>query len=113
MTISREGNFTRSGRDDLDEIQIFKGDENTLTMRQTYTHKFQCVYILNRYPFDTQVRVRAHQSIIVFQECWIEMVVGALDLKTVTLRPDLLWMEQPLDMTQFRITHQVTIFTPA
>ena len=39
------------------------------------------------------------------------MVVGALDLKTVTLRPDLLWMEQPLDMTLFRITHQVTNVT--
>ena len=55
VTITREGDFTRSGRDDLDEIQIFKGDENTLTMRQTYTHKFHCVYILDRYPFDTQV----------------------------------------------------------
>ena len=63
VTITREGNFTRSGRDDLDEIQIFKGEENTLTMRQTYTHKFQCVYILNRYPFDTQVGVKVHQSI--------------------------------------------------
>ena len=39
------------------------------------------------------------------------MVVGALDLKTMTLRPDLLWMEQPLDMTLFRITHQVAKFT--
>ena len=41
------------------------------------------------------------------------MVVGALDLKTVTLRPDLLWMEQPLDMTLFRITHKVNKFTHA
>ena len=41
------------------------------------------------------------------------MVVGALDLKTVTLRPDLLWMQQPLDMTLFRITHQELYFTNA
>ena len=24
-------------------------------MRQTYTYKFQCVFQLSRYPFDTQV----------------------------------------------------------
>ena len=67
VTITREGDFTRSGRDILDEIEIFKGDENMLTMRQTYTHKFQCVYILDRYPFDTQVELKVHQSIL--QSC--------------------------------------------
>ena len=41
--------------DTLHEIEIFKGSENTLTMRQTYTYKFQCVFQLSRYPFDTQV----------------------------------------------------------
>ena len=31
------------------------GEENSLAMRQTYTHRFQCRYLLHRYPFDTQV----------------------------------------------------------
>ena len=31
------------------------GDENTLTMNQTYSKDFQCLYRLQRYPFDTQV----------------------------------------------------------
>ena len=35
--------------------EIYKGDENTLSMQQTYTHEFQCVYQLKSYPFDTQV----------------------------------------------------------
>ena len=35
------------------------------------------------------------------------MVVGTLDLKTVTLRPNTMWMEQHKDMTLFIITHQV------
>ena len=55
VLVMREGNFTRSGLDEVDEIEIYRGDENTLTMQQTYTHEFQCVYQLMKYPFDTQV----------------------------------------------------------
>ena len=55
VTVTREGNFTRSGFEEVDEIEIFKGDENSLTMNQTYTWEFQCKYELQRYPFDTQV----------------------------------------------------------
>ena len=46
----------------LHETQIFKGEENILKMSQTYTHKFQCVYQLAEYPFDTQVRWKNWQS---------------------------------------------------
>ena len=35
------------------------------------------------------------------------MVVGTLDLKTVTLGPKDMWMMQHKDMTLFIITHQV------
>ena len=55
VTASREGNFTRSEVDEVDEAEIFEGDENTLTMNQTYTWEFQCQYELQNYPFDTQV----------------------------------------------------------
>ena len=55
VTVTREGNFTRLPIEVLDEIEIFKGDENKLTMNQTYTWEFQCKYELQRYPFDTQV----------------------------------------------------------
>ena len=55
VTVTREGNFTRLPIEVLDEIEIFKGDENRLTMNQTYTWEFQCKYELQRYPFDTQV----------------------------------------------------------
>ena len=47
------------------------------------------------------------------QECTIEMVVGTLDLKTVSLRHDLLWLKQAKDMTLFRITHQELFYTNA
>ena len=55
--VKREGHFERSEYDILDEIEIFKGDENSLSMTQSYTHEFQCVYRLENYPFDTQVRM--------------------------------------------------------
>ena len=52
----KEGSFTRrSGIEEVDEIEIFEGAENTLTMTQTYTREFQCQYDLQKYPFDTQV----------------------------------------------------------
>ena len=58
VTVTREGDFTRSDIWELDETEFFMGAENTLTMNQTYTWEFQCTYELQRYPFDTQVRVK-------------------------------------------------------
>ena len=55
ITVTKQGNLTRSDLNDLHEIETFKGSENTLTMRQTYTYKFQCDFLLEKYPFDTQV----------------------------------------------------------
>ena len=57
VLVKREGNFERSEYEVLDEIEIFKGEENSLSMVQSYTHEFQCVYQLEKYPFDTQVRM--------------------------------------------------------
>ena len=55
ITVSREGDFSRSGPEEADETEVFQGEENTLTMNQTYSKEFQCLYLLQRYPFDTQV----------------------------------------------------------
>ena len=60
VTVSREGGFTRSGLEVTDEIEIFEGGENKLTMNQTYSKKFQCEYQLHRYPFDIQVTFNSH-----------------------------------------------------
>ena len=58
--VKREGNFVRSEPTVLDEIEIFEREENSLVMTQSYTHQFQCVYQLERYPFDTQVITSSH-----------------------------------------------------
>ena len=60
VVIKREGSFSRSGLDMVDETEIFKGKENSLLMRQSYTHSFQCPFELSRYPFDTQVMLLLH-----------------------------------------------------
>ena len=114
LTVTKEGNFTRSGLETLHEIEICKGGENALTMSQTYTNQFQCEFVLARYPFDTQVK-REKGDILnaVVQVCTIEMVVGTLDLKTVSLSPDMLRLEQYKDMTLFQITHHELDYTNA
>ena len=45
----------RSGPEEVDEREIFKGSENPITMSQKYTHEFQCPFDLTKYPFDRQV----------------------------------------------------------
>ena len=55
VSVVREGKFTRSGFEEVDEAEIFEGAENTLVMTQTYTREFQCKYKLQQYPFDIQV----------------------------------------------------------
>lgn len=53
--VERKGNFTRSGLDDVEEKEKFKGEENPIKMTQSYTKDFKCQYKLQRFPFDTQV----------------------------------------------------------
>ena len=55
VVVDRQGNFTRSEVNVVDEIEVFNGVENNLIMSQTYTREFQCAYDFSRYPFDTQV----------------------------------------------------------
>ena len=55
--ISRESEFHRSGIEIADEIEIFPGASNKLTIGQTYSKQFHCTYLLHYFPFDTQVHL--------------------------------------------------------
>ena len=55
VLVKREGAFERSEPEVLDETEIFKGEENSLSMVQSYTQVLQCVFRLEKYPFDIQV----------------------------------------------------------
>ena len=84
VTVTREGNFTRSGFGEVDEAELFEGANNRLTMNQTYTWEFQCKYKLQHYPFDTQV-IKLRILFSPSQECKIEMGVATLASDTVRL----------------------------
>lgn len=89
--------FARSGLEEVDEREIFKGSENRLILTQTYTHEFQCVYELDNYPFDKQT-------------CSIDIRTSDLDSSTLRLSPKKLWMEQSVDMTLFHMDHWELVF---
>ena len=76
--------------EEVDEREIFKGSENTLSMKQTYAHAFQCTFDLHKYPFDRQT-------------CSIYMNTTNLDARTMGLIPKHLRMEQNADMTLFHM----------
>ena len=57
ISVQRQGMPKRNLDEQIDEAEIFKGSENSLKMEQTYTHAFQCVFKLSKYPFDTQVNL--------------------------------------------------------
>ena len=59
VSVQKEGKSKMNSIDDVDEAEIFHGSENSLRMEQTYTHAFQCVFKLFKYPFDTQVVLSA------------------------------------------------------
>ena len=84
IVVNREGTFIRSSFREIDETEIFQGKDNTLSMYQTYTKSFQCLYKLQNYPFDTQVNILyGKYSLLTFlsffrfvtskwqQKCWI------------------------------------------
>ena len=52
--VSRENGFQRSGIQVADEIEIFPGVSNKLSIGQTYSKQFHCTYLLHYFPFDTR-----------------------------------------------------------
>ena len=60
--ITRSGDFYNSEEIVLDNIEIFTGAENVITVNRMYNIEFMCEYQLHMYPFDTQT-------------CYINMVL--------------------------------------
>ena len=52
--VKKKGFSTPSPMTSADEIEIFEGDQNPLTMIQSYTKDFKCLYAMSSFPFDTQ-----------------------------------------------------------
>ena len=88
VVVERNTIGTATGLETVDETELYKGEENSLVMFQTYTHDFQCIFNLKKYPFDTQT-------------CSIEMALGPLDEASVSLNPGHLNMNQSQEMSIF------------
>ena len=103
--VTRGGSFVRSGMDIVDEIEIFTGEENFLTMIQTYSKEFKCTYLINWFPFDTQVFFFMFDENVIshLKVCSIFMVLPDFDIETVILVPDKIIMSSDTELTQYFI----------
>ena len=90
VSVTRQGDFVRSGPETADEVEIFKGDENMITMNQTQSKKFHCTYLLHYYPFDTQV-------------CTVDFQLEIFARESVELVPHSIEMLSPTELTQYYI----------
>ena len=107
VTITREGQFTESPVHVIDEINIFKGVDNGITFQQVYSKTLKCVYQLQLYPFDTQVPLTSNERSCftdVSQLCTVDMEIRALERETISLVPELVFMESDTVLVQYIIS---------
>ena len=65
----------------LTQVNIFDGASNRITFEQVYSKKFKCEYMLDLYPFDTQVvdfSINIHSLCSLTQVCSVQLVVRHL-----------------------------------
>ena len=67
VTVTKEGNFTESSMEVMEEINIIEGSDNKITFQQVYAKEFKCVYLLQLYPFDTQERKFYNSNINIYK----------------------------------------------
>jgi hypothetical protein len=91
VTITRESDFVRSESNIVEEINIFKGENNRLTYERIYTKTFRCDYQLQLYPFDTQ-------------KCFVDISTKKLDKHGVVINPFNIEMSGATVLTQYIIT---------
>ena len=116
VVVKKQGQPTMSDLSSLDEKEIFSGSENSLLVKQIYTHEFQCIYNLKYYPFDTQagtfksfeeINIRSYLDnylyLHFFQTCKIDMGLREIYNETITLVPKQLRMIQERNMISFSI----------
>ena len=63
--------------DILDKTEVYRGDENPITLSRIYRKEFICIYQIAWYPFDTQ-RCRILISLLGDSEEFIDLLPGDL-----------------------------------
>ena len=89
-SIRREGNGSIIENEVNEDIEVYSGSENGITISRVYSIQFFCEYQMAWYPFDQQ-------------ECHVEMVMdGVLD-NYADLNPGNLQFSGPKELTQYFI----------
>ena len=89
-SVKREGKGSIIDKEVNEDIEVYSGSENGITISRVYSIQFFCEYQIAWYPFDQQV-------------CHVEMVMdGVLD-KYADLQPGSLLFSGPKELTQYFI----------
>ena len=91
-TISRTGKGTGSDSSISEDINIYKGSENSISLTRLYNIEFFCDYNMRWYPFDSQT-------------CYMVMKLGGGVEKLVSLTPGILEYLGPEELTQYYVKH--------
>ena len=89
-TINRTGEGRGSDSSISEDIDIYKGSENSISMTRLYNIDFFCDYDMRWYPFDAQT-------------CFMIMKLGGGTEKLVALTPGLLQYLGPEELTQYYV----------
>ena len=89
-TIKRMNEGIGSDSTISEDIDIYKGSENTITMSRLYNIEFFCDYDMRWYPFDAQT-------------CFMDMKLGGGTDKLVSLVPGQLKCLGPKELTQYYV----------
>ena len=89
-SVKREGNGTMIEKEINEDIEVYGGVENDITISRVYSIKFYCEYQMAWYPFDQQV-------------CHVEMLMdGVLD-NYADLLPGGVKFSGPMELTQYYV----------
>ena len=91
-TIRRAGLGIGSDSSISEDINIYKGSENSISLTRLYNIEFFCDYDMRWYPFDSQT-------------CYMVMNLGGGVEKLVSLTPGILEYLGPEELTQYYVKH--------
>ena len=89
-TINRTGQGTGSDQSISEDIDIYKGSENSISMSRLYNIDFFCDYDMGWYPFDAQT-------------CFMVLKLGGGSEELLSLTPGLLQYLGPEELTQYYV----------
>ena len=89
-TINRTGRGTGSDSSISEDIDIYRGSENSITRSRLYNIDFFCDYDMRWYPFDAQT-------------CFMVMKLGGGSEELLSLTPGLLKYLGPEELTQYYV----------